>query len=138
MNIPIIIAQNVSNKLRNEEIQDEARASFVNYTTIANYNNNILHYRQICENVYGKLPYIADSTLGNLFRKIKEIMTNAGITIEQMIHQIRFYLGYNASMKRLDKNGNTLFLNPIQIQEAWQASVSDKGIMNVENALYLN
>ena len=137
MNIPAIVAQNVSNKLRNEEIQDEARISHLNYNISLYYNNTINSYKQVCEEIYGKLPYIADSTLGNLFRKIKQIMENTGLRMQEMIHDIRSYLGYNAAMQRV-VNGKTIYVAPECIEETWQAVNSRKGIIAVENVLYLN
>ena len=137
MNIPTSITQNLSNELRNLEIQDEARASFITYTSKLYYNNTISDYKKVCEQIYGKLPYIADSTLGNLFRKIKEIMENTGITINQMVHDIRKYLGYNASVERI-VNGKLVLVNPQTIQNTWEVVNSKKGIIAVENALYFS
>lgn len=137
MNIPAIVAQNVSNKLRNKEIQDEAKISHLNYNISLYYNNTINSYKQVCEEIYGKLPYIADSTLGNLFRKIKQIMENTGRTINEMIHDIRTYLGYNASIQRI-VNGKPVLVSPQTIAETWKSVNSRKGIIAVENVLYLN
>ena len=92
MNIPVIITQNVSNKLRNEEIQDEARASFVNYTARLYYNNTINNYKEVCEKIYGKLPYLTDSKFGELFTKLQNIMESTGIKIEKMVSDIKNYL----------------------------------------------
>ena len=137
MNIPAIIAQNLNNKLRNEEIQDEARASFVNYTARLYYNNTINNYKQVCEKIYGKLPYLTDSKFGELFTKLQNIMESTGIKIEKMISDIKNYLGYNATMQRL-VDGKRVTIDPICIEETWKSVVSNKGIVQVENILYFN
>ena len=137
MNIPAIIAQNLNNKLRNEEIQDEARASFVNYTARLYYNNTINNYKEVCEKIYGKLPYLTDSKFGELFTKLQNIMESTGIKIEKMISDIKNYLGYNATMQRL-VNGKRVTIDPICIEETWKSVVSNKGIVQVENILYFN
>lgn len=137
MNIPAIIAQNLNNKLRNEEIQDEARASFVNYTARLYYNNTINNYKEVCEKIYGKLPYLTDSKFGELFTKLQNIMESTGIKIEKMVSDIKDYLGYNATMQRL-VNGKRVTIDPICIEETWKSVVSNKGIVQVENILYFN
>lgn len=137
MNIPVIIAQNLSNKLRNEEIQDEARASFVNYTARLYYNNTINNYKQVCEKIYGKLPYLTDSKFGELFTKLQNIMESTGVKIEKMISDIKNYLGYNATMQRL-VDGKRVTIDPVCIEETWKSVVSNKGIVQVENILYFN
>lgn len=137
MNISAIVAQNVANKLRNEQIQDESRANFIRHTASLYYNNTINNYKKVCEEVYGKLSYIADSKVGDLFRELNNIMENTGMKMHKMLEDIRYYLGYNAAMQRV-VNGKNVPINPTTIEETWKAVIANKGVIAVENTLYFN
>ena len=137
MNIPTNVTQNVSNKLRNLEIQDEAKASYITYTSGLYYMHTINGYKKVCEEIYGRLPYLADSSIGDLFRKLKQIMENTETKVQKMISDVRNYLGYNAAMQTV-VNGKLTFINPDNIENAWKAVVLNKGIISVENNLYFN
>ena len=64
-------------------------------------------------------------------------MENTGLKMQEMIHDIRTYLGYNASMTRII-NGKQVFITPDCINATWNAVNAKKGIISVENTLYLN
>jgi hypothetical protein len=85
--------------------------------------------------VYEKPVRFSDK-ISDLIIKIKNFMVQTGKTIEQVVGDIRNYLGYKCSFFRI-QNGREVPINSDRIQKAYELISKRASFLQVENALYL-
>jgi len=99
------------------------------------YEENQKYVQDLFFKIYGRSIKFKE-TLSDLLIKIKNIVNQAGESIENIIDQIRSYLGYSCSFLR--REGQSLVLcNSERILNAYKLVKEKKSFITVENVLYL-
>jgi hypothetical protein len=86
--------------------------------------------------IYGK-PLSFRDTISDLNFKLKKMVEKTGKTIEEIVREIRNYLGYKCSFTRYDESGRLIPITSERILEAHKLISEKKNLVTIENTLYL-
>jgi hypothetical protein len=99
------------------------------------YNSNLHYVKDLFHSIYGR-EFRIGNKLSDLLIKIKKIMIETNKTIEEIVLEIRNYLGYNCSFNRL-QNNKLVPCDSTRILNAYNLVKEKKSLITIENCLYL-
>jgi hypothetical protein len=127
----------VYNSLRvhNNIVSEEYDERFIVELIKKVYDDNEKYIKDLFLNIYEKPVKFSDK-LSDLFIKIKSIINMTGKSIDEIVSEIRSYLGYKCSFHRI-QNGKLIPINSERILNAYKLVQEKKSLVVVENILYL-
>lgn len=118
--------------------QKKQYAQIVETQVFKNYTLTINNFRRKTAELYGKIYYLADNEIGNIFQQIKKIMQETNEKVSTMIQDLRSFLGYNFIPSRYEGN-KIVPIEPNRIRQAWDMLKNKtNNFIAIENVLMFN
>lgn len=128
------------NKLKIDEEERIGARELVKVITLNYFETINYNYKKI-ELIYGKLYNFTDEKIINFNLNIKQISNKYNKELNEMVNELKSYLGYNFSLKRFESIGNgyrkLVPIEPERIAQAWQMIKTKQSFLKIEDILLL-
>jgi hypothetical protein len=129
-----VYGKTYTHRIEKEDYPEDALSLIWDIIQIS-YKNTVNWVNQVFQRIYRK-PVRFTGAISDFLIKIKTIMNQTGKTIEQIVQDIRSYLGYNCSFHRFEGD-RSVPITSERILKAYELTRSKQNLIAIENVLYL-